>query len=235
MPLVASFLLLQWLGAKPKFNSTVSAEGGSKKSMNNAKHAHIRKRVKYVMILIALIIIAFRVTWASAAEKDITSSSVLKFSAGIVAAFSIHEGAHALVAELTDTDMDWEIGNYNQPIAFTEHANSDAKGAAINSAGLLSQAIGSEIILQSDKIDKNDAFVRGMMAWNIVNPILYALDYWFFHRSNKENGNTYQGDIQGVEHYTNEPTAHGFALSMTAVAAFQGYRFLKPSHGLRIG
>ena len=173
------------------------------------------------------IIIIFKMTNASAGEKDITYSSVLKFSAGIVAAFSIHEGAHALVAELTNTDMDWELGNYNQPIAFTEHSSSDSKGAAISSAGLISQAIGSEIILQSEKIDKNDAFVRGMMAWNIVNPIMYSLDYWFIHISNQRNGNTYQGDIEGIEYYTNESTANGFALSMLGIACLQGYRFLK--------
>ena len=65
------------------------------------------------------------------------------------------------------------------------------------------------------------------MAWNIVNPVLYALDYWFFRISNQENGTNYQGDIEGVEHYTNERTANGFALSMAAIASFQGYRFLK--------
>ena len=174
-----------------------------------------------------LTIIAFKVTPASAGEKNIAYSSVLKFSAGIVAAFSIHEGAHVLVAGLTNTDMDWELGNYNQPIAFTEHSSSDSKGAAINSAGLISQAIGSEIILQSEKIDKNDAFVRGMMAWNIVNPIMYSLDYWFIRISNQRNGNTYQGDIEGIEYYKNESTANGFALSMSGIACLQGYRFLK--------
>ena len=188
---------------------------------------NIERRIKQILTLIPLIIIPFKITSAIAAESGMRYSSVLKFSAGIVAAFSIHEGAHALVAELTDTDMDWELGNYNQPVAFTEHASNDCKGAAINSAGLIAQAIGSEIILQVDTIDKNDAFVRGMMAWNIVNPILYALDYWFFHISNQENGNGYQGDIQGIEYYTNEPTANGFALSMAGIAAFQGYRFLK--------
>ena len=186
-----------------------------------------QKRIKYIITFMVFIIIVLKVTYASAGEKDITYSSVLKFSAGIVAAFSIHEGAHALVAELTNTDMDWELGNYNQPIAFTEHSSSDSKGAAISSAGLISQAIGSEIILQSEKIDKNDAFVRGMMAWNIVNPIMYSLDYWFIHISNQRNGNTYQGDIEGIEYYTNESTANGFALSMLGIACLQGYRFLK--------
>jgi hypothetical protein len=166
-------------------------------------------------------------TCARAAERDTRYISVLKFSAGIITAFAIHEGAHELVGELTHSDLHWELGNYNQPMAFTEHADSDAKAVAINSAGLLSQTVGAEVILRVDKIDKNDDFVRGMMTWNVVNPISYALDYWFFHRSNRQNGSMYQGDIQGIEHYTNEPTANAFALSVAAIAVLQGYRFLK--------
>lgn len=178
-------------------------------------------------ILIALVLLAFQPFGANAGEEGITSRSVLKFSAGLITAFSIHEASHALVAGLTDTDIDWELGNYNQPIAFTEQGTSDSKGFALYSAGLVSQVIGSEIILNTDRIDKNDAFVRGMMAWNIINPVLYSLDYWFIRRSNKEKGGTYQGDMEGIEHYSNEATANGFALSMVGIAAYQGYRFLK--------
>lgn len=166
-------------------------------------------------------------TYARAAEREGVYISVLKFSAGIITAFAIHEGAHELVGELTHTDLHWELGNYNQPVAFTEQADSDAKGFAICSAGLVSQTVGAEVILRVDKIDKNDNFVRGMMTWNIVNPISYALDYWFVHRSNRQNGAMYQGDIQGIEHYADEPTAHGFALSVAAIAVLQGCRFLK--------
>jgi hypothetical protein len=31
-----------------------------------------------------------------------------------------------------------------------------------------------------------------MMAWNVVNPILYSLDYWVLYRTNKKNGNFYR-------------------------------------------
>jgi hypothetical protein len=183
---------------------------------------------KYVAAAITILFFSvFQSPRTEAGEESIRASSVVKFTAGVITAFSIHEGSHALVAGLTGTDMDWEIGNYNQPIGFTEHANNNFKGFSINAAGLLSQAAAAEIILQVDKIDKNDAFVRGMMAWNIVNPMLYTLDYWFFRISNKEKGYAYQGDIQGIEHYCGEPCAHGFALSMVAIAAFQGYRFVK--------
>lgn len=181
-------------------------------------------------LVLALSIISASVADASKARAEetwITFDSVLRFSAGIITAFSIHEAAHALVAELTDNDIDWEIGNYNQPLGFTEHGTSDTKGLALYSAGLFSQVVGSEIILQTGRIEKNGAFVRGMMAWNILNPILYSLDYWFIRRSNKESGLSYQGDIEGIEHYSSESVANGFALAITGIAVLQGYRFLK--------
>ena len=182
---------------------------------------------RYIMTATALLFLGFTPSYAGAAEDGLRLGSVLKFSAGIVSGFLIHEGSHALVAKLTNTDLHWETGTLNQPITFTENANTDSKGLAISSAGLISQAAGAEIILRVDKIDKNDAFVQGMMTWDILNPILYSLDYWIFHSTNKINGNSYQGDLAGIEHYSNKATADGFALSISAIAVFQGYRFLK--------
>ncbi|MGD0627665.1 MAG: hypothetical protein ABSB32_23565 [Thermodesulfobacteriota bacterium] len=191
------------------------------------KKNKISKVARYIMTATGLFFFGFMTSHAGAAEDGLQWGSALKFSAGIVSAFLIHEGSHALVAGLTNTDLHWETGTLNQPIAFTENANTDSKGFAINSAGLISQAVGGEIILQADRIDKNDAFVRGMMTWNILNPVLYSLDYWIFHSTNKINGNSYQGDLAGIERYSNKATADGFALSMSAIAVFQGYRFLK--------
>ena len=189
--------------------------------------AKIVKIAGYIIGAAALLLFGLMPSYARAGEGGVTLGSALKFSAGIASGFLIHEGSHALVAQLTDTDMHWEIGTLNQPLAFTFKTDSDWKGFAINSAGFISQAVGAEIILQCDKIDKNDAFVRGMMTWNILNPIFYSLDYWFIHSTNKRNGNGSQGDLEGIELRTSKATADGFALSMSAIAVFQGYRFLK--------
>lgn len=184
------------------------------------------KLQKYI-ITILMIIVVLSGGYANAGEEDITLTSVLKFSAGIVVGFAIHESGHILTAYATDTDIDIEWGSIIQPLEITEHADSDSKIVAINSAGLISQAIGTEVILQVDKIDKNDAFVRGIMTCNILNPILYAIDYWFIHNTNWNKVDTYQGDIAGIERYTSKRTANVFALIMVGVATFQGYRFLK--------
>ncbi len=184
---------------------------------------HISKIIAVQIVAIAFL----QLSSIASAEEKITYTATAKFLAGIASAALIHEGAHALMAGITGTRMSWEMGNYNQPISFTESAESDSKGVAVYSAGLISQVLASEVILDVDKIDKNNAFVRGIIAWNIINPILYALDYWVIHSSNKEDGNTYQGDIKGIEHYSRASTANVFATGMVAIAAFQGYRFLK--------
>jgi len=187
----------------------------------------IVKKTAYLLGVSLFLAFFGKPTLARGEEQSLTYVSVLKFSAGLVTSMLIHEGAHALVAGVTDIHMSWKVGTYNQPIGFTENAGSDAKGVALYSSGLISQAAASEVILQTKKVDKNDAYVRGLMAWNIINPILYSLDYWIFHISNQKNGNRYQGDITGIEHYSNKTTADVYAISMTAIALYQGYRYLK--------
>ncbi len=164
---------------------------------------------------------------AAFAEDASPIGSVLKFTGGVVSAFMIHEASHALVGAAMGKSLSWKAGNYNQPISFTESGLSDEQGVGLYSAGLISQAVGSEIILRTDRIDKNSSYVQGMMAWNMINPILYSLDYWFFHISNRNGGNSYQGDLQGIEHYSNKTVANGFALSFFGLALWQGYRFVQ--------
>jgi hypothetical protein len=153
--------------------------------------------------------------------------SLIKFGTGIITAYALHEVGHAAAAYLTGTDIDWGVGTYNQPLGFEEDADNDTDGMLIHASGLVTQIAVSEVILQSDSIANNSNFVRGMMFWNIVNPIVYSLDYWFIRRTNKETDTSYQGDIEGFEHYTNETSANTFAVGMAAIAAFQGYRYLK--------
>ncbi len=82
--------------------------------------------VKFQFAIFVMISLCGTTVWGE--EESIRFSSLLKFSGGVASAFLIHEGAHALAAGITGTDMTWEFGNYNQPIAFTEHSDSDTKG-----------------------------------------------------------------------------------------------------------
>ena len=170
---------------------------------------------------------------AAAAESDATApprgwgKTALGLGAGVLAAYAIHEGAHGAAAGITGTDMHWETGTYNQPLGFTENADRDTDGAVLHGAGLVGQALCSEVILAMDGIDKTSPFVRGIMLWNVINPVIYAFDYWFLHSSNQINDDGYQGDLAGVEHYAGEDTANTFAAATAALALWQGYRFWK--------
>lgn len=178
----------------------------------------------WLFLLLALFILP---TSVRADEPEPAAMAGLKFATGIISAYALHETGHALAASLTDTHIEWGVGSYNQPLGFTERAENDTNGKILHSAGLVTQLVTSEIILQSDSIDKNDSFVRGMMAWNIVNPIVYVLDYWVFHRTNQRHGDRYQGDIQGFEHYSSEKEANLFAATVAALTVYQGYRYVK--------
>lgn len=162
----------------------------------------------------------------SSAEEPL-GISLLKFGTGIITAYALHEAGHAMAGFLTGTDIEWGLGTYNQPLGFKEDADCDTDGMIVHAAGLMTQVAVSEIILQSESIDNNSNLMRGMMLWNIVNPIVYSLDYWFIRRTNKESDTTYQGDIEGFENYTNDTGANIFAAGMLAIAAIQGYRYMK--------
>jgi len=91
------------------------------------------KKLLPVLIGFAAILLNGNPVWCQDEDLSARVGEVLKFSAGVVSAFMIHEGAHYLAGEITGTDIDWELGNYNQPIGFTEEAESDTDGVILNS------------------------------------------------------------------------------------------------------
>lgn len=204
--------------------------------MQPPRQTNTEKRIKGAYpinrILIATIVIALTLLWGQPAWADSDKNepallSLGKFTTGVLAAYALHEVGHWAAAELTNTDIDFGAGRYNQPIGFTENADNDTDGMIVHASGLVTQLLVSHVILESDSIDKNDTLVRGMMFWNIVNPIVYALDYWFLRRTNQEGPTSYQGDIEGFENYSSEDAANIFAGTMAMIAAIQGYQYIK--------
>jgi hypothetical protein len=194
------------------------------------RQAHQRAIAASHLVLLVLLLSYWP---AAAAEPQTTrgtygwSGAALEFGAGILSAYALHEGAHWAAAGLTGTDLQWESGTYNQPLGFTEDADNDTDGAILHGAGLAGQALCGEVILAMDGINKTTAYVRGLMFWNIANPIIYAFDYWFLHRSNQIDAEGYQGDLAGIEHYAGKDVANTFAAASLGVALWQGYRFWK--------
>ncbi len=187
------------------------------------KFTKVIARISFLMFVIFVL----PTTTANAGDDGPSILSILKFSAGIAASMAVHEGAHALTAGVTNTRMDWRLGTYNQILGYSEYSRNSNDALAINSAGLIVQAISTEVILRSSKIDKNSDFTRGLLAYNIFNTFSYVLDYYIIRRTNQRNGIYYQGDLEGIKKFSNATTVNLFALALTAVSIFQGYRFLK--------
>lgn len=172
-----------------------------------------------------LVVIAVMLISSSSPAYAGTFAEIVKFAGGVTTALLIHEGGHAAAAALTGTDLDWHIDKTGMHCSKREPVHDDT-GLAISAAGLITQAIAGELILRSD-VDKDDNFWRGMMFWNIWRPIHYALDYWIFHDTNKIGDWGYQGDIAGIEYCSSKSIANGFSVAICAIAASQGYRFIK--------
>lgn len=161
-------------------------------------------------------------------------ASYLKFTAGIVAAYSVHELGHAAGGWATGTNLKWKAGTYNQPLGYEERSDNDREGLTISSAGLVFQLLSSEVILNYDKIDKKRSYTHGFMVWNIINPLIYSLDYWVIRRTNRDFDGSYQGDLQGVEYYSDKKTADVFAAAISVAALWHGYRYYThPDHAIK--
>lgn len=152
------------------------------------------------------------------------AKDIIKFGSGVITAYALHEVGHVAGGYLTGTDLDWKVGTYNQPIGFEEHAEDDAAGLIVNASGLITQLAVNTVILDSN-IDRSDSYVHGIMWWNIVNPIIYALDYWFIGRTNRIEGDGYRGDLSGIEHYAGADRADFFAFFVAGIAILQGCEF----------
>jgi len=147
-----------------------------------------------------------------------------KFTGGIATAYMIHESGHYFAAEATNTNIKTEFFTNHQIISLYANPKSDSDGLYICSAGLVAQAMCSEVILVT-KANKESPFIQGMMFWNVLNPIMYAADYWWICRTNKIEHNQFQGDLSGVEYYSDKKTANIFAGTMVLLALWHGYRF----------
>lgn len=165
--------------------------------------------------------------WDLAVAHD---APILNFAAGMATAYAIHETGHLVAGKLTHTDMHFKSFENGQFISFDMQPNSDSDGLWVATAGLNAQLLCSEAILRSRSLDRHDPFVRGMMTWNVINPVLYSLDYWFLRKWNQTGDGYDRGDIQCVEHYSNKRDADLFALSVSLLALYDGYRFLKPQN-----
>ena len=138
------------------------------------------------------------------------------YSSGWLAGFLSHELGHVGAAKLMGVKT--KCSNILDP-RLNHHSNSNRKLRIIDSGGFDAEIISSEIILGIDAIPKNNPFFIGWLAFDVVNPIYYALI---------DKAQSGHGDMESFRR--NGVNTNFVKIAMLAHSALSVYRFFeKPS------
>lgn len=97
----------------------------------------------------------------------------LKFALGVGSGYVIHEASHQIVAEVNGTPFKWKNGFGSTWV--TSNKTSDSERYELASAGLGSQVLSTEIILNTKDIPKDNEYVIGILTFNVLNALLYVV------------------------------------------------------------
>ena len=124
---------------------------------------------------------------------------IMLYLAGAATSIGVHEGAHMAVAEIQGVRLEWDGGSWT---AYPQASDS------LRMAGVIAQAVTSEIILAGDLQDRSP-FFRGLLHANILHAGSYAA----------LRGGT--GDFQGIGERWSRGVA--FHAAWTAARTFREY------------
>ncbi len=97
----------------------------------------------------------------------------LKFALGVSSGYVIHEAAHQAVADVNGMPFKWKAGSGGTWVSSTN--TTDSERYELASAGLGSQVLSTEIILNTKDIPKDNEYVIGMLTFNVVNALIYVV------------------------------------------------------------
>ncbi|MBI4708744.1 MAG: hypothetical protein HY764_00890 [Candidatus Portnoybacteria bacterium] len=109
------------------------------------------------------------------------------FFAGMGVGFVSHEAGHQIMAGIYGEKLDW--GFDGTELRWEISADSKTRLRNIALGGTAAEILSSEILLRT-KAPKDNSFIIGWLAWNIINPIRYVIRH--------EIGNGY-GDLELIE------------------------------------
>lgn len=105
----------------------------------------------------------------------ISKKDVAKFFGGGVTGLGIHEGSHYIAANTQGMKPKYRLDNPTE-IKYDEYEDKkDSQKRLVSSAGLVGQIIATEVILNTEKIPKDDSYVLGILAFTIGNNLRYGL------------------------------------------------------------
>ncbi|MEK6679056.1 MAG: hypothetical protein AABY39_06540 [Nitrospirota bacterium] len=140
----------------------------------------------------------------------------LKFTLGVGSGYVIHEAAHQAVADINGTPFKWKAGTGGTWVSSSN--TTDRERYELASAGLASQVLSSEIILNTKSIPKDNEYVIGMLTFNVVNALIYVVDDGIL------NSNDNHGDIEIMDKAgLNRDYVNTFLIVHSLYTIYRGY------------
>jgi len=148
--------------------------------------------MKNVVIVILILLLPNLPNLASAelSSSEARWSLVKKtggFTAGFVSGLAFHELGHQAIASAEGVNVDWADSNW-----WVDNT-SDSQYRNISVAGFGAQILSTEVILRSGSIPKDNSYVLGWLAFNIINQVAYPI--------RNELSNNGFGDLKTYEKY----------------------------------
>ncbi len=121
-------------------------------------------------IILCLLVLSCIISFSS---DEVFAFDYLKFALGVGSGYVIHEAAHQAVADVNGTPFKWKNGFGSTWV--TSNNTSDSERYELASAGLGSQVLSTEIILNTKDIPKDSEYVIGILTFNVLNALLYVV------------------------------------------------------------
>lgn len=139
--------------------------------------------MKKAMVVVMMVAVFFGIVssvFAENAENNYSASDArwkiagkaAGFAVGFMSGFGFHELGHQAVASTHGVKMDWHWNNGNPE--WWAHADGN-KLRDVSLGGFAAQIVSTEVILNAPQIPKDNSFVVGWLAYNVINAIAYPI------------------------------------------------------------
>lgn len=141
----------------------------------------IKKYWRFVVVVVSFLLVSTPLLAEEETEEQLESNaarwSLVKKTGGLLGGlgtgYLCHAAGHQLMASVEGVDMSWRFKGVN--LSWSANTNSKTKLRDIALGGFGAQVVSTEIMLATDKIPKDNAFVLGWLGFNIFNSVRYVL------------------------------------------------------------
>lgn len=128
----------------------------------------------FFLAVIAVVFLFSSTTFAEGEFWNLTKKAT-SFLAGVGTGYVIHEAGHHVMANELGEDISWS--QQNKGICWWVEDSSSSNLRKIALAGFGADVLGSNIIMGTKRIPKDNSYVLGILAFELINPLLYIASH----------------------------------------------------------